>query len=180
MALLNAGAVDAVKAEDLEANLQTFSSAPELTIFSGPLSLFRIVGVQLRGGKKERTFPSGRFWTDQSLIEQLEEDFVASAYSGGEGDADRSSLIGVRDDLAISYEWNSMDSVAELRIPEGSSLEGFVGPADRQPERLAALDGRHLSGGATQYLIYGVDKLGHLITVRPFGTIWRNASRRFL
>lgn len=176
MAALNASGRTAPDPRDTV----TFSGAPMPIGLSGPVSLYRLLGTwrDRTTGKKARNNPMGTFWFGKTVIDILREDFRDAALSGERVRRPGESIMkGIREGLAVSYEWNTFDSVVEMVIPRGASIEAWSGVTEWQLEYQSKPSGRLLEGGLVQYLVYDVAKVSNLLKQRPLTQIWAHFSR---
>ena len=177
MAALNATGRVAPEPRDLT----TFSGAPLPLSLDGPASIFRLLGTwkDLTTGQKARSNPFGAFWFSRSVIDVLREDFIDANYSGDARPPGQSLIRNVREGLAVSYEWNSFDTLIEMAIPAGASIEAWSGLTEWQLEYQSKPTGRLLSGGLVQYLVYDVARVpSAMLKQKPLGQLWAQFSRQ--
>ncbi len=177
MAALNASARTAPDSRDVT----TFSGAPTRIHLDGPVSIFRLLGTwkDMKTGKKARSNPLGTFWFSQSVIDVLREDFIDAAFSGDARVPAQSLIRNVREGLAVSYEWNTFDSLIEMAIPAGATVDAWSGVTEWQLEYQAKPTGRLLSGGLAQYLVYDAAKVpANLLRQKSLTQLWSQFSKQ--
>ncbi len=158
MALLNAGQRRALNADELA----SFSGTPVTVTVAGPKVLYRLLGTwrDSRTGKKGRNNPMGVFWFERSVVDLLKEEFLDHMEFELAGQRPRPGTSHVtamiRDGLAVSQEWNSFDSLIEMRLDKGDQVEAWSGVTEWQVAYQTKPDGRILAGGFVQYVVHGV------------------------
>lgn len=161
-------------------DVTTFSGAPSPVSVDGPASIFRLLGTwkDLTTGRKARNNPYGAFWFSRSVIDVLREDFIDANYAGDARAPAQSLIRNVREGLAVSYEWNTFDTLIELTIPPGATIEAWSGLTEWQLEYQSRPTGRLLSGGLVQYLVYDVARVpADLLRQKSLGQLWAQFSR---
>lgn len=134
--------------------LAAFEGIPKLTSVTGPQNLIRLAAAVWR--------EPGRWWFEERLFWNA---FDQAAVS----DADPAILTHLlrtilRQDFAVSYDWNRMLCFYRLALPPGTGVAAWQGRARYQPEyslqhRLGAQHHarlRLLFGGGYQYFIPNV------------------------
>lgn len=144
---------------------------------SGPRRLYRLCGSYLQGAddfgpaRKERNSQYGVWWFDAEFFWN-----TLDAVTGvGENptEVNRTLRRLIREATAVSFDWNSFDSIWEMNIPTGRSVDLFWGIAKEQPffstPGLADEQaGGVLPGGIVQFLIYDVkQKYADLVSKSP-------------
>lgn len=177
MTLLNSLARTTIRPQ----HAATFSSSPSSTILDGPLVVYRFLGtlVDTATRKKSRNNPHGVFWFGSSVYEVLRDDFREAALSGERiRNPAQTILKGVREGLAVTYEWNTLDLIIRMTIPRGDTVSAWTGLTAWQLEWLSKPQGRTLSGGFVQYVIYDVASMPTSVLKQyTLQTIWREFSQ---
>jgi len=129
------------------ADLSAFDGPPKFRLVQGPARLYRFC---------KPNHPRGRWWFGSSLIDTLKEDFYDSVYGDGPRQKDEDGTRFVRNELAVSREWNKFAWLSILTLSGGEALDCFVGPTSPQPEWQKKKDGPMLGGGHMQIVIYEI------------------------
>jgi hypothetical protein len=91
--------------------------------FYGPMLFLRVVGA---GGRAY----SGEWWFDAGLLDTLHAAYSRIYFTAP--DRKRALRDMLRELLAISTEWNSIDEVWALELPPGQAIRGYAGPGNPQ------------------------------------------------
>ena len=177
MTLLNGPARPAIDPSDAA----TFAGIPSPVMLTGPLRLYRFLGtlVDATSNKKRRNNPLGAFWFGRTVYDVLRDEFREAALSGERiRNPARTILRSVREGLAVTYEWNTFDSLAEMTIPTGDTVAAWTGLTSWQIEWRSKPQGRTLEGGFVQYVIYDVGRMpSGIVTQYSVQSLWREFSR---
>lgn len=101
------------------------SGAPRKEEFVGQKLFLRVVGPSNRAY-------SGEWWFDASLLEGMEEGYSRLFFNDGEMKTALRNML--REVLAISSEWNSIEEIWALELPSRERLTGYSGIG--RPQRL--------------------------------------------
>lgn len=102
----------------------------------GPLTLLRLVGEQ--EGQKDSDYgmssPIGVFWFASRFFWNIIEEVTNNAAETGNADYVNSRIrMLVREKAAVSYNWNTFQFIVTLNLPQGQTLEAWVGRIKPQP-----------------------------------------------
>lgn len=114
--------------------------------FVGPKMFLRVVGAGNRSY-------GGEWWFDADLLDSLDRAYQRLYFNRLERDGAIRALL--REALAITTEWNTLDEVWSLVLPPGETLAGYSGIGTRQP-----LLGRlPITGPGNRMLVGGVRQI---------------------
>lgn len=178
MPLLNPPGNRALKTEHRD----TFSGIPVPVRYHGRRTFYRLLGnfINKETGETQRNDQYGVSWFSKSVVDQLRDDFIEYSLLDPRPTGPlQPFLASIRNDLAVSYEWNSFDSLVELTVPEHDWIRAWAGLTKWQLEFQRRPDGRLLDGSFIQYVIYDVRSIpAKLINKMPLQHFFRTWSRQ--
>ena len=119
---LTPAAAAKAKVHEVQSGLR---GTPRREEFVGPRLFLRVVGPANR-------IYSGEWWFDADLLHRLEAAYARIYFHAP--DKKRAVREMLRELLAVTTEWNTMEEVWTLALPPGERLVGYVGPG--APQRL--------------------------------------------
>ena len=139
------------------------NGVPKQETYRGPKTFLRLAGTNNR-------VYSGEWWFDAEIMQSLDHSYSRIFFSEQDLRAAVKRLL--REVLAISNEWNSMDEVWSLNLPGGKELTGFSGSGN--PQKLFAnkplsAEGNRMLVGRVRQLYFPVKNPFWITKMRNLG-----------
>jgi hypothetical protein len=114
----------------------SFDGTPRFIKVNGPLSLLRLIGEQ--EGRSDADYkmssPVGVFWFNSRFFWNIIEEVTNNAVDKRNADYVNSLVrMLVREKTAVSQNWNTLSLIVTLSLPQGQTLEAWVGRIKPQP-----------------------------------------------